>query len=101
MHLGVVVRDGMTKWLLSEAIDEAIESHRSGEPANTEQLRMIHEYHGVLPRAVTRGKANKVIEFLEDHYLPCPFCGIEVCATDKECCACGKSLRRMRIPIKL
>jgi hypothetical protein len=91
----------MTKWMLSDAIDAAIEEQRSGEPATKEQLRTIKEYHGVLPRAATRGKANRVLEFLEDYYLPCPFCGIEVCATDDECCACNKKLVRMKIPIKL
>jgi hypothetical protein len=101
MHLGADIRHGMTKWMLSDAIDEAIEQQRSGEPATKEQLQTIKEYHGVLPRAVTRGEANRVIEFLEDYYLPCPFCGIEVCATDDECCACNKKLGRMKIPIKL
>lgn len=101
MHLGADVRHGMTKWMLSDAIDEAIEEQRSGEAATKDQLRTIKEYHGVLPRAVTRGEANRVIDFLEDYYLPCPFCGIEVCATDDECCACNKKLDRMKIPIKL
>jgi len=64
-------------------------------------LKTIQGYHGVLPREVSPDEARSVIEFLEDYYLPCPFCGIEVCATDDECCACGKSLRRMRIPITL
>lgn len=101
MHLGAEIRHGMTKWMLSDAIDEAIEQQRSGEPATKDQLRTIKEYHGVLPRPVTRGEANRVIAFLEDYYLPCPFCGIEVCATDDECCACNKKLGRMKIPIKL
>jgi len=87
--------------MISDAIDEAIEQQRSGEPATKEQLKTIKEYHGVLPRAVTRGEANDVIEFLEDYYLPCPFCRIEICATDDECCACNKKLRKMKIPIKL
>ena len=61
----------------------------------------IEDYHGVLPRRVSPDEAQRIVEFLEDHYLPCPFCGIEICATDDQCCACGKSLRTMRIPIKL
>ena len=101
MHLGADIRQGMTKWMLSDAIDQAIEQQRSGEPATREQVQTIKEYHGVLPRAVTRGEANRVIEFLEDYYLPCPFCGIEVCATDDDCCACNKKLGKMKIPIKL
>jgi hypothetical protein len=64
-------------------------------------LKTIEDYHGVLPRKVSAEEAQRIIEFLEDHYLPCPFCKIEICATDDECCACGKSLRKMRIPIKL
>jgi len=101
MHLGAAVRNGMTKWMMSDAIDEAIEQQRSDEPATKEQLKTIREYHGVLPRAVTRGEAKRVIEFLEDHSLPCPFCRIQICATDDACCACGRSLGKMRIPIKL
>jgi hypothetical protein len=101
MSLGAEVRHGMTKWMLSDAIDEAIEQQRSGEPATREQLRTIRAYHGVVPRAVTRGEARRIIEFLEDYSLPCRFCGIEVVATDDACCACAKSLRAMRIPIKL
>lgn len=101
MHLGANVRHGMTKWMMSDAIDEAIEHQRSGEPASKEQLQTIKKYHGVLPQAVTRGDAKRVIELLEDYYLPCPFCGIEVCATDEQCCACNKKLHKMKIPIKL
>ena len=101
MPLGAEVRDGMTKWMLSDAIDKAIEQQRSDEPTTKEQLLTIKKYHGVLPRAVTRGEANRVIEFLEDYYLPCPFCGIEVCATDDVCCACNKHLGKLMIPIKL
>ena len=33
MHLGADVRNGMTKWTISDAIDEAIEHQSSGEPA--------------------------------------------------------------------
>jgi hypothetical protein len=101
MHLSAELRHGMTRWTVSDAIDEAIERHRSGEPATKKQLQTIKEFHGVLPRAVTRGEANQVIEFLEGYSLPCPFCGVEVCADDKSCCACNKSLRNMKIPIKL
>jgi len=101
MNLAADVTNGMTKWMISDAIDEAIEQQRSDEPASKEQLATIREYHGDLPRTVTRGEATRVIEFLEDYYLPCPFCRIEICATDDECCACNKKLRKMKIPIKL
>lgn len=101
MSLGAQLRHGMNKWMVSDAIDEAIEAQRGGEPATKEQLRTIREHHGVLPRAVTRGEARRIIEFLEDYALPCPFCGIEVMASDDACCACSRSLRAMRIPIKL
>ncbi len=101
MHLEAEITDGMTKWMISDAIDEAIEEQRSDEPATKDQLRTIKEFHAVLPRAITRGEANEVIEFLEDHYLPCPFCRIQICATDDQCCACNKKLNRMKIPIKL
>jgi len=101
MHLGADVRNSMTKWMLGDAIDEAIEQQRSGEPATKEQLQTIKEYHGVLPRAVTRGEANRVIEFLEEYSLACPFCGIEILATDDVCCACNRTLRRMKIPIRI
>jgi len=101
MSLGAQLRHGMSKWMVSDAIDEAIERQGAGEPAAKEQLRTIKKYHGVLPRAVTRGEAQRIIDFLEDYALPCPFCGIQVMATDDACCACGRSLRAMRIPIKL
>jgi hypothetical protein len=101
LHLGIEIRNGMTKWQVSDAIDGAIELQRSNDPASKEQLRLIKEYHGVLPRSINHGEANKVIEFLEDYCLPCPFCGVEIFATDDECCACNKSMRHLRIPIKL
>jgi hypothetical protein len=101
MSLGGELRHGMTKWIVSDIIDEAIEEQRSSEAATKEQLRTIQKYHGVLPRAVTRGEARDIIEFLEGYTLPCPFCKIEVWATDNRCCACNRSLRPMRIPIKL
>lgn len=101
MHVGADIRNGMTKWMMSDVIDEVIEQQRSGEPASKDQLQIIKEYHGVLPRAVTRGEANRLIEFLENYSLPCPFCGIEICAIDDECCACEKKLARMKIPLKL
>jgi hypothetical protein len=99
MHLGIPIEDGMTKWMMSDAIDEAIERQRDHEPAAKEQLQQIQELHGILPRTVTRGEARRVIEFLDNHSLPCPFCGIDVCAYDRSCCACNRSLKRMRIPI--
>jgi hypothetical protein len=101
MSLGVEIKDGMTKWMMRDAIDEAIEHQRDGEPANQEQLREIQKMHGALPRAITRGEARRVIEFLEDHTLPCPFCGIPISAFDQSCCACNRSLRRMKIPIAI
>ena len=101
ISLGVDIRDGMTKWMVSEAIDQAIEIQRADEPASEAQLREIQKYHGVLPRRVTRGEAHRIIEFLEDHTLPCPFCGIEIFASDLACCGCNKSLGAMKIPIKI
>jgi hypothetical protein len=101
MDLGADIRDGMTKWMMSDAIDEAIEQQRSSEPASKEQLQTIQEYHGVLSREITRGEATRVIKFLQGYYLPCPFCGSHVCATDCKCRACGKNLERMRIPITI
>ena len=85
MSLGVEIKDGMTKWMMSDAIDEAIERQRDHEPAASEQVREIRQLHGVLPRAITRGEARRVIEFLDNHSLPCPFCGIDVCACDNSC----------------
>jgi hypothetical protein len=70
-------------------------------PTLASMLKKIQEYHGVLPREVSPEEARRIIEFLEDYYLPCPFCGIDICATDDACCACGKNLQRMRIPIEL
>lgn len=120
--LGVKLKDGVTFKSVSTLIDKAKASaHRpkkADRPSDEEvaviyhaisdrgptlasMLKTIQEYHGVLPRKVSAEEAQRIIEFLEDHYLPCPFCKIEICATDNECCACGKSLRKMRIPIKL
>jgi hypothetical protein len=120
--LGVNLKDGVTFDSISKLIDKAKASaHRpkkADRPSDDEveiiyhaisdkgptlasMLKTIEDYHGVLPRKVSAEEAQRIIEFLEDHYLPCPFCKIEICATDDECCACGKSLRKMRIPIKL
>jgi hypothetical protein len=120
--LGVLLKDGVTFNSISKLIDKAKTSaHRpkkAGRPSDEEveiiyhaisdrgptlasMLKTIEDYHGVLPRSVSPEEAQRIVEFLEDHYLPCPFCGIQICATDDECCACGKSLRKMRIPIKL
>ena len=44
-------------------------------------------------------EARRVVEFLDNHSLPCPFCGIQVCACDNSCCASIGSLKRTRIPI--
>jgi hypothetical protein len=120
--LGVKLKDGVTFKSISSLIDKAKVRDRrpkkADRPSDEEveiiykaivgrgptlasMLKTIQDYHGVLPRKVSPEEAQRIIEFLEDHYLPCPFCGIEICATDDECCACGKSLRKMRIPIKL
>ncbi len=122
VRLGVKLKDGVTFNSISKLIDKAKASaHRpkkAGRPSDEEveiiyhaisdrgptlasMLKTIEDYHGVLPRKVSPEEARRIVEFLEDHCLPCPFCGIEICATDDKCCACGKSLRKMRIPIKL
>ena len=120
--LGVKLKDGVTFKSISKLIDKAKAAAQRPKKANrpsdeeveviyyallnrgptlASMLKTIEDYHRVLPRKVSREEAQRIIEFLEDHYLPCPFCGIEICATDEECCACGKSLRKMRIPITL
>jgi len=120
--LGAKLKDGVTFESISRLIDKAKASdHRPKKvdrpsdeeieiiyhaiaakgPTLASMLKTIQDYHGVLPRQVSPEEAQQIIEFLEDHYLPCPFCGIEVRAIDQECSACGKSLRKMRIPIKL
>jgi hypothetical protein len=120
--LGVNLKDGVTFDSISKLIGKAKASaHRpkkADRPSDEEveiiyhaisdkgptlasMLKTIEDYHGVLPRKVSAEEAQRIIEFLEDRCLPCPFCGIEIFATDDECCACGKSLRKMRIPIKL
>ena len=122
VSLGVKLRDGVTFKSISTLIDKAKASaHRpkkTDRPSDEEveiiyhaisdkgptlasMLKTIEDYHGVLPRKVSPEEAQRIIDFLEDYHLPCPFCGIEICATDDECCACGKSLRKMRIPVKL
>jgi hypothetical protein len=55
MSLGVEIKDGMTKWMFRDAIDEAIERQRDKEPANQEQLHEIQKMHGALPRDHARG----------------------------------------------
>lgn len=99
--LGVRMRDGMTKERMSEAIEEARERLREEEPASEDQLKLIAQFHGVLPRELTRTEADRVIQFLEEYQLPCPFCRHEVFAMDDSCCECGKSLQSMRIPLQL
>lgn len=121
--LGVKLKEGVTFKSISRSIDKAKASgqrpkKKADRPSDEEveviyhaisdkgptlasMLKTIEDCHGVLPRQVSPEEARRIIEFLEDHYLPCPFCGIEICATDDKCCACGKSLRKMRIPINL
>ena len=120
--LGVRLKDGVTFKSISALIEKAKAKGRPREkgerpsdeevesiyhaisgrgPTLASMLKTIQKYHGVLPREVSPDEACAVIEFLEDYYLPCPFCGVELCATDDECCACGKSLGRMRIPLQL
>lgn len=93
--------DGMTKQTLSEAIEEAQERLRQEEPASEDQLGLIAQFHGVLPRQLTHAEADRVIQFLEGYRLPCPFCRHELFAMDDSCCECGKSLQSMRIPLQL
>lgn len=71
------------------------------EPAESDQLATIREYHGVLPREITYGEAEEVIEFLFHHTLPCPFCGSKISEIDTSYYDCRKSLKQLRIPIKL
>lgn len=99
--LGVAMRDGMTRNSLSQAMDEAKERLQSEDPASEEQLKTISEFHGVLRRQLTAAEADRVIEFLEQHSLPCPYCRSEVFAMDDSCCECGNSLQAMRIPVKI
>ena len=123
--LGVKLKNGVTIDSISDLIDEAkavanrpkkadrpsreeaeiiyyaLLDKLDREPAPASLLKIIKDYHGVLPRRVSRGEAKRIIEFLEDYTLPCPFCRTEIFATDDECLACGKSLRKMRIPIQL
>ena len=98
VSLGVDIEHGTTKHDVSDAIDYA---KTGDQPATEDQLATIREYHGVLKRAVTRAEADQAIEFLEDHYMPCPFCRSDICATDDECCACGRKLNKLRLPLKL
>lgn len=100
-HLGVRMVDGMTKETISEAIDEAIEKSRAHEPATREQLREIAAMHGVLPRPITRGEALRVIEVLQETDVNCPFCAGPICVDDSKCQLCGRSLRKLKIPIEL
>lgn len=99
--IGLPVPPGTSKRTLARLIDERLDQQADAAPADKQQLATIRDYHGVLPRAITSGEADQVIAFLEDHYLPCPFCGIEVCAMDDACCACDRSLKKLRIPIEL
>jgi len=120
--LGVKLKDGVSFKSISHLIEKAkanASRRNKGDRPSDEEVELIHhaivergptlasmlktikQYHGLLPRDISADEARRLIEFLEDYYLPCPFCGIEVCAIDDECCACGKSLSRMRIPIEL
>lgn len=99
--IGVAIYDGMSRWMLSDAITETIEEQRGSEPASKEQLQTIKLYHGTLKREINRGEARRIIEFLEEYELPCPRCRVPILATDQACCACNMSLRKLKIPIKL
>ncbi|MBX3448204.1 MAG: hypothetical protein KF777_01520 [Planctomycetaceae bacterium] len=97
-ELGLKVPRGISKGALDDLLEKADEDQ---EPADRDQLAIIREYHGVLPRKINYREAEEVIEFLETHHLPCPFCRFEICAMDDRCCACEKSLKKLKIPIKL
>lgn len=97
-ELGLKVPRGISKGALDDLLEKAEEDQ---EPADRDQLAIIREYHGVLPRKISYREAEEVIEFLETHHLPCPFCRFEICAMDDRCCDCGKSLKKLRIPIKI
>lgn len=99
--LGAQMRNGMTREQMSEAIEEAQERLRKEEAASEDQLKLIAQFHGVLPRQLTHAEADRVIQFLEQHQLPCPFCRNQVFAMDDSCCECGKSLQSMRIPLHI
>lgn len=100
MLLGVRARNGMTKHDMTDAIDEAKQRLSDEEPASEDQLATISEYHGVVSRQLTAAEADRIIDFLEQHSLPCPFCRKEVFAMDDSCCECGKSLGSMRIAVE-
>ncbi len=99
--LRIPVPEGITKKGLRELIDAAEDEREKAMPATREQLAEIRELHGVLPREITQGEADKVIEFLYEHTLPCPFCGFEINAADDTCCDCNRSLKKLRVPIEL
>ena len=100
MSRDVALCDGMTKLDVSDALDALDEAEEAGQPATKDDLSAIREYHGKLPRKVTQGEAEQIIDALENYNFPCPFCGTEVSAMDDECWSCSKSFRRLKIPIQ-
>ncbi|QDT57264.1 hypothetical protein Pan44_53320 [Caulifigura coniformis] len=98
---GATFRNGMTSKDVLDAWDEAEDAAEAAQPADKDQLSYIKELHGALPRKITFGEAEKVIEFLEDYHLPCPFCRQQIYASDDRCSSCDKSLGKLRIPIHL
>ena len=96
ISLGVELQHGMTKDSISRAIGDL-------KPATADQLEMIANLHGKLPRKISETEADDVIAFLSDHDYACPFCGEMILAGNaSECCMmCGNSLKKVRIPIQL
>lgn len=121
LHLGIDVSQ-KTFSTISTAIDRAKASSRRAQPiqvdlddedvlyeylvsvspASKEYMDELKEYHADLPREITNGEAEKILDFLEHHKINCPFCHKVLDSTLfslDSCIYCDKSFKDLKIPI--
>lgn len=85
----------------SAGLEQAYDLILARSPASKNQLQEIKEAHGQLPRAVNRQEADKIIEFLSELVVKCPYCKKGTDANLPFCLSCEQSLSKMKIPVSL
>lgn len=120
LALGVDV-NGKTFTSISTAIDIAKNRNRTpvevdeddiealydylcdNSPADNDLLKEIKDFHASIPRKITKGEAEEILEFLEKHHIQCPFCGKRLNSIEfglPSCPYCGNSFDNLVIPLK-